>query len=37
MRLGDAGGNRTDSDFGYEFYRDPCLGVDILQVVNELR
>ena len=35
--LRDAGGDGADADLGDELHRDPGLGVDVLQVVDELR
>ena len=37
MRLGDAGGNGSDADFGDELDADPRMVVGVFQVVNELR
>ena len=36
-RLGDAGGDRADADFGDELDRDLAVGIDVLQVVDQLR
>ncbi len=36
-RLGDAGGNGADADFGDELHRDQALGIDVLQVEDQLR
>ena len=36
-RLGDAGGHRADADFGNELDRDLTVGIDVLQVVDQLR
>ena len=36
MGLGDAGGNRANADLRDQLYRDAGLGVDVLEVVNEL-
>jgi len=35
-RLGDAGGDRADADFGHELHRHPAFRVDVLQVEDEL-
>ena len=36
VRLGHAGGHRAHSDLGHQLYRDPGLGVDVLQVIDQL-
>ena len=36
-RLGDAGGDRADADLGDELDRDEAVGIDVLQVEDELR
>src|SRR6202051_2317565 len=36
-RLGDAGGDGADADFGDELYGDVAVGVDVLQVEDQLR
>ena len=35
--LGDAGGNRADADFRDELHRDIGVGIDVLEIVDELR
>ena len=37
MRLGDAGGDRADADFGHELHADARVAVRVLQVVDQLR
>ena len=36
-RLGDAGRDRADADLGDQLHRDAACGIDVLQVVDELR
>ena len=36
-RLGDAGRDRADTDFGDELHRHVAVGVDVLQIEDELR
>ena len=36
-RLADAGRNRADADFGHQLHRDTGLGIDVLEIVDELR
>ncbi len=36
-RLGNTGGNRTDADFRDQLHRDIGFGIDVLQIVDELR
>ncbi len=36
-RLGDTGGDGADADFGDQLHRDRAVGIDVLQVVDELR
>ncbi len=35
--LGDAGGDGSDAGLGDKFDRDTCLGIDVLQIEDELR
>ena len=35
-RFGDPGGNRADTDFGYQLYRNPRRRIGVLQIGNEL-
>ena len=37
MRLADAGGHRAHAHLGDQFHRDARLGIDVLQVVDQLR
>ena len=37
LGLGDAGGDRADAGLGDQLHADPGVGVDLLQVVDELR
>ena len=37
MRLGDAGGDGADADFGDQFHADARVAVGVLQVVDQLR
>ena len=37
LALGNASGNRTDTDFGYQFHADVAMGRNIFQIVNQLR
>ena len=34
--LGDAGGDGADADLGNQLHRDQGLGIDVLQIVDEL-
>ena len=36
-RLGNAGGDSTDADFGDQLDRDQAVRIDVLQVVDQLR
>ena len=36
-RLGHAGSDRADADFGHQLDRDPCRRIDVLQIVDQLR
>ena len=36
-RLGYTGCDRSHTGFGYQFYRDSCLGVGIFQIIDQLR
>ena len=37
VRLGDAGGDGADTDFGHELHVDARVAVGVLQIVNQLR
>ena len=37
VRLGDAGGDRADADFGHQLHADARVAVGVLQIVDQLR